>query len=261
MAKNPVVTHAPTTTLPDTAPIAGELIPSSYLALAQDPKTIKQFLQENVGTSLRSFDLDRVKVPGAGSTTWKVPTLDGPKNLDVIEGIVIAWKDMRSYWPDKYTGGKQPPACTSRDLIVGVGHPGGKCATCPLAQFGSAKDDSGNPAAGQACRQLRMLLVLRDTSMLPLLLIVPPSSYRSVKQYFLRIVSSGLSYWAVTTQFHLVTDKNARGIEYSKAELARGRNLTPTELARVPSIQQALSDLFGQVSVDLADVDDVEHAG
>lgn len=235
----------------------GEVLASNYSALSIPSQQFTQFLQENVGPQgLKPFDLDKIKVPGSGAISWEVPTLEGPKPFQVLEGIIIHFKDVRSYWKEKFGSGagNAPPDCNSEDGLIGVGAPGGVCAKCPLAQFGSALNDKGEPAAGQACRQIRMMLFLRQESLVPLLVVVPPSSSKNVRQYFLRLISNGSPYYGVTTQLRLEKAKSAGNVVYSQATFAMGRKLEKEEFERVQVIGHAMKELFSRATVVAADV-------
>lgn len=239
------------------SPKGGELIASSYRALSVPSQQLTTFLRENIGSQgLKPFDLDKIKVPGGGAISWEVPTLEGPKPFQVIEGIVIHFKDVRSYWKEKFGtgGGNVPPDCNSEDGLTGVGKPGGNCQTCPLAQFGSATNEKGDPAAGQACRQIRLMLFLREESMIPMLVVIPPSSSKNVRQYFLRLISNGYPYYGVTTQLRLEKAKSAGGVNYSQATFAMGRKLEQKEFEQVQVIGLAMKELFSRATVVQADV-------
>jgi hypothetical protein len=232
-----------------------ELIPSTYRALAVPAAQLTAFLKENIGAQgLKPFDLDRVKVPAGGGTTWEVPSLKGPQNAPVLEGIIMHFRDVRSYWKEAFGGGANPPDCASQDGMVGVGVPGGACHSCPLAEFGSAPKKNGKGGRGQACKQIRMMLLLRQDDMVPLLILAPSSSLKAARSFFLRLVSNGLPYYGVTTQLRLTKTKNADGIEYSQMSFAMGRQLEPDEFQKVQVIGQALRDLFSAVTIDAGDV-------
>lgn len=233
-----------------------EIIPSSYRALSVPVQQLTSFLQENVGAQgLRPQDLDKVKVPSGGGSTWEVPTLKGPQPYQVLEGIVLHFKDVRAYWKEK-DGGNKPPDCSSPDSRHGVGDPGGDCLKCPFAQFGSATDDRGNAVGGQACKQMRLFLFLREDSMIPLLVALPPTSLQNAKKYFLRLVDNGYPYYGVTTQLRLEPAKNPQGKPYSKATMAMGRKLEPEEFQKVQAIGQVMKDLFDQAA-QVIDADSV----
>jgi len=231
-----------------------ELIDGTYKALAVPAQQLTKFLIENIGAQgLRPQDLDKIKVPAGGGSAWEVPTLKGPEPVKVLEGIVLHFKDVRAYWASKGTG-NNPPDCSSSDGLVGVGNPGGDCHKCPLAQFGTATDEAGNPGKGQACKQMRLLLFLRQDDMIPMIINLPPTSIQNAKKYFLRLVANGYPYYGVTTQLRLEQAKSGGGKAYSVATLNMGRDLKPEELEKVQLIGQAMRELFARAMMDAGDV-------
>ena len=234
-----------------------ELIANDYKALSVPAEQLTKFLIENIGAQgLRPQDLDKIKVPAGGGSSWEVPTLKGPEPVKVLEGIILHFKDVRAYWKSKDTN-NAPPDCSSPDSLIGIGAPGGPCHKCPLAQFGSALDQKGQAAKGQACKQMRLLLFLRQETMLPMLVSLPPTSIQHAKKYFLRLVSNGYPFYGVTTQLRLEQAKSGQGKPYSVATLDMGRALEPAELQKVQLIGQAMRDLFAMTSVQDADA---QHA-
>ena len=189
-----------------------------FTTLATRLDTIRDTIEANVGAGgLTQFNLDRIKAPSGGAEFFSIPSIKGPKPADSFEGIVVYWKDARAYWSKPLSqGGNSPPDCTSDDGITGVGDPGGDCRLCPFAQFGSKLDEKGNAAAGQACRAIRPLFVLRPGAILPIVVPAPPTSQRAVQQYFLRLVNEGLPYWRVLTKFKLEKASSRGGIAYAR---------------------------------------------
>lgn len=65
------------------------------------------------------------------------------KAYDEIHAVFLDGKNSRAYYASAYdpksakAGTLNPPDCKSNDGIEGVGNPGGKCATCPLSQWGA----------------------------------------------------------------------------------------------------------------------------
>lgn len=186
-----------------------------YLALGStlNPEEIAAVIKENTGgAGLTAFDLDRVHIPVGGTTTWIVPSIEGDVETKEIEGVIIYWRDVRSYWRDPFTGAGTPPDCASLDSDRGVGDPGGSCAVCPNAEFGSHQ---GN-GVGQACKQIRQLFILTPGSLLPTVVALPPTSIQPVRKYFLGLVAKSLSYWHVVTKLSLEKTQNKGGIAYSR---------------------------------------------
>lgn len=231
-----------------------EVLPSVYKALAVPAAQLTGFLTTNLGSQgLKPTDLDKVKMPSGGGLSWEVPTLKGVQSLTTLEGIILHFRDVRAYWKSKGNT-NSPPDCQSNDVIVGVGMPGGVCGKCPLAQFGTAVDDKGQPAKGQACKSMRLLLFLRQDDMIPMLISLPPTSLQAAKKYFLRLVGNGFPFYGVTTQLSLEKAKNSAGTSYSSVVMGMGRELNKEEYEKVQLIGQAMRDLFAGTVVDAHDV-------
>ena len=189
---------------------------------------IREAMEANVGDGgLTAGDFDRIKVPAGGATAWTIQGLDGEEILKEVAGIVVAWRDTRAYWsvPMEQSEGNMPPDCYSLDARTGTGKPGGDCHKCPLAQFGS-------DGAGQACKLVRQLFLIREENLLPEIVNLPPSSIKPARQYFLRLASKGVPCYSVITKIGLEKTRNAQGIVYSRATFASGGRLAPEQARR-----------------------------
>ena len=104
-----------------------------------DTQVVGEILAESLGAgTLTPFDLDRILVPAGGGLSWSIPTPKGEQNVPKFQAVILHHHAGRSYWALPFGEmEKQPPACTSLDGITGVGDPGGDCALCPKAAFGS----------------------------------------------------------------------------------------------------------------------------
>lgn len=203
------------------------------------------------GGAISPFDLDRVRVPTGGGTTFTVPSLDGDVDTKDLVGVIVHWREPRSYWRESFdaTGGGTPPDCSSDDGVTGNGDPGGDCATCPLSKFGSSEK-----GRGQACRQSRLLFLLRENDRLPIVVVAPPSSLKGLSKFFLRLAGAGLKYHDVVVRLSLTKTKNKDGIAYAEIQAERVSSLTGPEVARVVEYAKGLAPIFAQVKVDVEDV-------
>jgi len=185
---------------------------------AADFKEKFEIVRENLGgRQISPLDLDRVKVPAGGGKVWELPTLDGEvKAATEWDGVIIAWRDIRVFWADKYEGGGVPPDCVSDDGVTGKGAPGGACRDCPLAVFGTAVKEDGSQGRGQACQAKAQLFVLVAGSWLPTVLTAPPTSITPIRRYLTRLASRALPFYGVMTRFGLEPDKSADGFAFSK---------------------------------------------
>ena len=231
-------------TLPATA-----VLEQLYPVLTKTPELYHEIIQANLGSGqLSVFDLERIRIPTGGGTSWTIASLDGDHEARDFEGIILHWREPRAYWRSSFdaTGGGTPPDCSSDDGIRGIGTPGGACETCHLARFGS--DDNGR---GQACKQMRMLFVLLPGNFLPAVMLLPPTSLAACRKFFLRLTSLEIPYYGVLTKFSLEKTKNKQGIAYAEVRFGVARKLQPEETANVKrlieSIKPSLQRVRGQL--------------
>jgi len=200
-------------------------------------------------------DLERIKNPTSGGHTFKVQGIDGEQRLEKIVGIIVAQRDARTYFSRPYGSGPVgPPDCSSNDGITGHGDPGGECATCKFAQFGS-RGTAGNQSRGSACRQVKQLLILRSGGgVLPEVMNVTPGSLNQITPYIRRLLNYGFPFFSALTEISLASEKNESGIEYSQL---RFRKL-PDELSEEQKrLAKEYYDIFQPAlhNIDLAPSD------
>ncbi len=183
-------------------------------ASAEDAAQMKQLVAEAAEDEITQFDLPEVKVPAGGATSWEVPTLAGEETIKQLKCVVLCAQKVRQYYAGEFTGENAPPDCASADGVEGLGTPGGECATCPLAQWGSGTN------GGQACSERRHMLLLRENSALPVFLNLPPSSLKQFKRYRTLLLGAQTPLHGVITDLGLAKAKNATGIEYSQVTFA-----------------------------------------
>ena len=186
------------------------------------------------------LSFQRAKIPGGGVLQFEMPG-DDPENPDyapILEGVILFNHSANSYWPagSEYDD-NTPPQCQSVDGKVGYGDPGGLCEFCANNRFGS--DPNGS---GKACKNMRMLYLLRNGEMLPIQLSLPPTSIRPygnfVNSAFLlrgRRVCSGL------VQIGL-RKVSSNGFTYSVATFKKVRDFEGEELARVCAYADSFRD-------------------
>jgi hypothetical protein len=221
-------------------------LPPSYKFMALTNPAI---IEENLGgENINPFDLDRIKVPSGGGIAWAVPTLAGEDVAKTIEGVIVYWRSTRSYWDTPFTGEATPPTCQSPDGITGTGNPGGACALCPMAAWGSGKN------GGQACKSARLLFVMQKDNILPMVVCVPPTSIAPMKKYFMRLASQDVPYHAAITSLALIAAQNKSGLKYSQIVPSLVAPLTETEAAIVRSYSQTIRGSLNQVALEQTDV-------
>jgi hypothetical protein len=227
-----------------------DLVPiSSYAISKHDPARLAALVQQNLGGErIDEFALDRIRVPAGGGTRWTVPTLEGEQEVPELEGVVIGWRPGRAYWKESLeeSGGGSPPDCSSDDGVFGQGDPGGDCEACPMSQWGSSPKGTN----AQACKAFRLLFLMRPQDLLPVVVVVPPSSLRGVQNYLLRLTSNGLGVSGVISRFGLTKAKSQGGIAYAEILPSLAMALQGEELARVTAAAEALAPFVSKTRTE-----------
>ena len=195
---------------------------SEYGGLMKSPSEVAAIIRTNVGPAgINMGNLTKIKMPSGGSMMWQVPSIRGLNDVETIEGIIIHHTDGRAYWEKDYDsagGVKSPPDCSSDDLIIGGGNPGGPCAECKFNEWGSAAK-GGKQSRGKACKEGKILFVLpKGRAFLPVYFILPPTSLKPIRNYLLGLASEALRVDQVTTIFGLTKGTNADGVEHAVVE-------------------------------------------
>jgi hypothetical protein len=222
--------------------------PTQYAVLQADPVYVADLLRETLGGGqIGARDFETFKVPSQGMTLWTVTDrLTGEvTTTPEIQGVIIHSKAPRAFWLEKFSGGGTPPDCSAEAGLIGDGmfgpgsdeNPTGECRTCPMAKFGSAKTlwPEAAKSESQACKQNRLLFILRERGFLPAVIKGPPASLQGIKQYMLALASEGFAASSVVTRFMLEQDK-AGGIVYSRIVPKFGQRLSPEAQQRVQGI-------------------------
>lgn len=234
-----------------------------YSVAKYEPAQLMALISENMGGEPLSMGLlTKIKIPAGGGLAFERPTLTGePEVVTAIEGVIVAWKDIRAYWPTAYDGGNEPPACASEDGRYGIcidenEHLGGDCMSCPLSKFGTKIDSkTGSAGKGKACREARVLFVLTGKGLLPIVIVAPPTSIKSVKNYFMALLNEQIPYWGVISKIQLIKAKNTGGIEYSQLKLAMVKPIPDEEIARVKSYVDSMGPILKATRVEVSSTD------
>lgn len=138
-----------------------------------------ELAEDMEGVTLR---FPRAKIPGGGTLQFELTgeNPDEPEYTKSIEGVLMYTHLANAYWPagSEYDD-DAPPMCQSVDGKTGYGTPGGMCQDCMLNQFGT--DSKGG--AGKACKNMRMLYILRSGESMPLQLALPPTSLKGYNDF------------------------------------------------------------------------------
>ena len=196
--------------------------------------------------------LSRIKVPNGDDSDFKIETPTGVERRASIVGTIVAFRAARAYWKRPYgSGGRMgPPDCSSKDGFIGEGDPGGDCTSCPMAAFNTARAADGSAGAGQACKELREMLILLPGQILPHLLAVPPTSLANFTKYSLNLLSGSLDYWAVVTRLTLEAATSVGGIKYPRIRFQLHSKLPENDTAAFEPYHERMRGLLKPMVMD-----------
>lgn len=246
----------------------------AYPALIEGIDGMVEVLGDNVGGKLELADLVRVSVPTGGDIDWKIPSkLGKDRRTESIRAIPIHWADARTYWPGKDIT-HEPPHCWSVNgktpapdglfgdlgaraeenrprMVLGSPTPIRTCAGCPMDEWGSAPDGG----KGKACKQQKLLFVLEEEAMLPMLIAVPPTSLKPVRAAMVELTATTRSHYSgFLLEFTLVKRSNGSN-DYGEIEVTlvgalpgvRPTKLGGPEAGTAAAAAKAYSDAFGSL--------------
>ena len=204
-----------------------EMIPATnYTAL-------KDFnLAEAMASEMNGMDVsfDRVTIPAAGGTTFELPG-ELPGETDAAKeftGVILYHHPLFAYYRERFTGGNNAPDCGSYDGVTGVGNPGGVCAQCPLNQFGSGEN------GGKACKNMRVLYLLRSGEFMPLAINLSPTSISPFREFLNQgFVFRNRATYGSLVEIGLKRQTNPEGKDYSVATFKRLGDFHGDQLAAV----------------------------
>lgn len=204
---------------------------------------------------LGTIPYDMVKIPSGGGLAFEVPTddEDAPEMVQELVGVILFHHPANGYWEGEYDGQNSSPSCSSHDGKVGIDTETGECkdcATCQFNQFGSGKD-----GAGKACKNMHRCYILREGNPVPLLLVLPPTSIKGLRDYIgKKVVLKGKRSYQVITKIKLVKDKSAGGITYSRAVFSNIGELTGDKLAVAKSYAESIKEMNKNVEITADDL-------
>lgn len=243
-------------------PAGQDLVPLAEYAVIKKGQAGVALLKETLeGQDVTEFNLARVRIPAGGGTSWEVPTLTGTEPAKELQGVVVFYKNSRSYWEEDYSGGNEPPDCSAADAkharasgeieIPAAVDEGGRllCDTCKFSEWGSSESGSGR---GQACKMTRQLFLIVPDRMLPLVVSLPPTSLKRASQYFLTLADYSKDYKRIITKISLEKTSGQGVPDYSIASFTAGEDIADDVAQVVAQYAEALRPHFEAVRVESA---------
>lgn len=197
---------------------------------------------------------------------------DGETNFSEFSAVIAVGQMARAYFPSKDALGL-PPVCSSNDGIVGrltenispgqkqaameqiVVHPGLRfgsnkpiaCRDCPLAQWGSGAN------GGQACKDLRRLLLLVDGWSMPVILTLPPTSIKNFDKFSSTRSMKKQGYFTCLVKFGLTDGSSKRGAKYPVVTIAKIDELDTMQQITVLNLRKQFAELVRTIEIDASD--------
>lgn len=218
-----------------------------------------EFTQEELAEDMEGLQISfpRVKIPAGGALQFEIPS-DDPENPDYAKnlvGVILFHHPNNAYWPEgsEYDD-NATPLCSSVDGKLGIGEPGGSCAVCALNQFGSAAE--GN---GKACKNMRVLYLLRSGEFMPLQVTLPPTSLKPFREFMNQsfMLRRRAAYGSVV-QIGLKKMSNGKD-DYSVATFRRLHDFSGEELAQIRAYADGFKEQVRMMLQQRATVNETQH--
>ncbi len=218
-----------------------------------------EFTQEELAEDMEGLQMSfpRIKIPAGGALQFEIPS-DDPESPDyakTLVGVILSNFPNNAYWPEgsEYDD-SATPLCSSVDGKQGIGEPGGSCAACALNRFGSAAE--GN---GKACKNMRVLYLLRSGEFMPLQVTLPPTSLKPFREFMNQsfLLRRRATYGSVV-QIGLKKMSNGKD-DYSVATFRRLYDFSGEELAQIRQFADGFKEQIRLMLQQRAAVNETQH--
>lgn len=218
-----------------------------------------EFTQEELAEDIDGLQMSfpRIKIPAGGTLQFEIPS-DDPENPDyakTLEGVILFNHPNNAYWPEgsEYDD-SATPLCSSVDGKQGIGEPGGSCAACALNQFGSAAEGKG-----KACKNMRVLYLLRSGEFMPLQVTLPPTSLKPFRDFMNQsfMLRRRATYGSVV-QIGLKKMNNGKD-DYSVATFRRLYDFSGEELAQIRKFADGFKEQIRMMLQQRTTINETQH--
>lgn len=207
---------------------------------------------------IKQQNLSKVKVPSGGMQAFTVAELGGDSYVETIDVIIAyARPNQRAWYQTLFeeSGGGSRPDCSSEDGVTGygireIGAPEDTekttcaCAACPWNEWESKRGST--PSKGKDCAEMVYLYFFTGEQLLPLLMVVPPTSIGEYKDYAINLMKFGRRVNTVVTTISLITEESDGGIPYSKLAFSMGGNLSAEHQERMGELATLTRENFAE---------------
>ena len=174
-----------------------------YPALAPDSRQAAIIAANLDGEPMSEMDLVRVPTPAGGGTVWNIDNAGNVESTDEIVGLLVGVGKRGALWP-KDDPSEMRPVIASHDLLVGyrVSDELGDLSPAALEKLriGDRRYDwtamssssefgygSGKNGTGKRLKETRVLAILRQGDVWPILVTVGPGSLRGFLPFLKRL--------------------------------------------------------------------------
>ena len=237
----------------------GSIVPADISTgiMSMDEEAMDILGPDGVGIDL----LPRIELKHAGTVAFGLQSVEADdeelvKGSEGFDAVILFMHQVRAYWEkgfDERDESDPFPDCSSLDARVGTRRETNeevKCAGCEFAQWGSGTGQ------GQACSaRMRMFLLMKDST-LPRFILVPTTSIKAVKFYWVQLRDKGRNYNNVVT--HFGAEKAIRadgGIEYSKLTLTKVGDIPDEDAERLEPMRDMCKQGSKRTAVSAAQED------
>jgi len=207
-----------------------------WLVATAEPAEVQEVIEDlSRDGNFGPRDLPIVKIPSGGATSWEYPTAEGPEAGRYFDAVILHHHTHRKCWTAPYGGSQAgPPNCASDDGLVGIGVPGGVCATCRFNHVKEHRDDI-------TCAPRKAIFLLFPDLALPVFFDLPVTSLVAFDKYVKTELGSSLRRaHHVLTRFELVK-ANARmgGEPYARLSISRVADVPREEREKIDAYRAA----------------------
>ena len=198
-----------------------------FRSLAPDSRQIRVIEANLDGEPINEQDLTRVKTPAGGGTKWMVNVGGNEEACDEIVGLLVCIAKRGILWPQPDPTDQRPVIVTN-DLLVGYRVSDDLGSIDPAAlerhRIGDRRYDwaalatspefgYGTSGAGKRVKESRVLAILRDGDVWPMLVTIGPGSLKAWNKF----QKTGLPsfHWECVVGLKLEKAKSGAGQPYS----------------------------------------------
>ncbi len=199
----------------------------------QGDSSIKEILATNGIDALSEDDLVHAATPSGGGKLWNFEGVAGEETCEKITGILVFYAPRGVLWPSEEPGHDMPLLITrdmqvaypvgnlderdmgniDRDELEKHARVGGgyDWKALPWSKLGTSKNGHG-----KRCKESRVMFLLREGEIIPMIVRAQPGSIKSIIQFMIRLTSQRIPYYRAVVELSLKKVKNKGGIDYSQ---------------------------------------------